>query len=173
MAKLKLNLKSTGDPQKDLTRLGLYLAVGVFILLPMAPPVGLVWCIVVGKALYENLKNQEILKKNVEGKMAVDWNRARASGKQSAEHIRTYSKKAAADVRTYSKESVRKYQDRIGERNIMEERQPYRHPHTPVNYSYDACAKDRRLEQLKSLKDAGIIDEKEYQERKVRVMAGR
>ena len=169
----KLNFKSTGDPQKDLTRLGLYLALGVFILLPMAPPVGIVWCIAAGKGIYDNLKRQEILKTNVEGKMAVDWNRAKVSGKQSAEHIRTYSKKAAEDVRTYSRESARKYRDRVSERDIMEEKQPYRHSHTPMNYSYDACAQERRLEQLKSLKEAGIIDEAEYRVRRERVLAGR
>ena len=162
MAKMKLNLKSTGDPQKDLTRLGIYLAVGFFVLLPVAPPVGLVWCIVVGKALFDNLKKQEIVKKNVEGKMGVDWNRAKVTGK-----------KAADDFRTYSRDSAQRYKDRVSERGIMEEKQSYRHPHTPVNYSYDACARERRLEQIKSLKDAGILDEAEYQVRKARILAGK
>ena len=178
MARLRYNFSvpsgsSSGDPQKNLTKLGLLLAVGVFFVLPMAPPLGLIWCTAVGKALFDNLKKQEIVKKNVEGKLAVDWNRAKTAGKQSAADIRTYSKKAADEVRTYSRESARKYKDRISERDMMEERKPYRHSHTPVNYSYDACAKDRRLEQIKSLKDAGIIDEKEYQERRAKIMAGR
>ena len=173
MAKLKLNLKSTGDPQKDLTRLGLYLAVGVFILLPMAPPLGLIWCVVVGKALFDNLKQQEILKKNVEGKLGVDWNRAKNAGKQSAADIRVYSRKAAEDVRTYSRESAQRYKDHISGRDMMEEHKAYQHPHTPVNYSYDTCARERRLEQIKSLKDAGLLDEKEYQVRKARIMAGK
>jgi len=37
------------------------------------------------------------------------------------------------------------------------------------------CSRRRSLaqEQIKSLKDAGIIDEKEYQERRAKIMAGR
>ena len=44
---------------------------------------------------------------------------------------------------------------------------PYKtHAHTPVSYSYDACASEKRLEQLKVLKDAGLLDEAEYQQRR-------
>ena len=40
------------------------------------------------------------------------------------------------------------------------------HGHTPHAYSYDACAREKRLEQLKVLKGAGLLDEVEYQQRK-------
>ena len=40
------------------------------------------------------------------------------------------------------------------------------HGHTPVSYSYDACAQEKRLEQLKVLKSAGLLDELEYQQRR-------
>jgi len=51
---------------------------------------------------------------------------------------------------------------------------PYKsHPHTPVSYSYDSCAREKRLEQLKVLKDAGLLDEVEYQQRKQDILAMR
>ena len=76
-------------------------------------------------------------------------------------------------MRAYSKDAAVKYKSHVSESDRMEEKQPYKHPPTPVNYSYDACATERRLEQIKSLKDAGILDEKEYQVRKARILAGR
>ena len=49
--------------------------------------------------------------------------------------------------------------------------QPYKsHPHTPVSYSYDSCAKEKRLEQLKVLKSAGLLDEWEYQQRRQAIL---
>lgn len=51
---------------------------------------------------------------------------------------------------------------------------PYQsHPHTPVSYSYDSCAKEKRLEQLKVLKDAGLLDEMEYSQRKQEILSMR
>lgn len=48
---------------------------------------------------------------------------------------------------------------------------PYRsHPHTPVSYSYDSCAQEKRLEQLKVLKSAGLLDEVEYQQRRQEIL---
>ncbi len=48
---------------------------------------------------------------------------------------------------------------------------PYRsHGHTPHSYSYDACAREKRLEQLKVLKGAGLLDEVEYQQRKQEIL---
>lgn len=40
------------------------------------------------------------------------------------------------------------------------------HGHTPVGYSYDACAREKRLEQLKVLKSAGLLDDVEYHRRR-------
>jgi len=52
--------------------------------------------------------------------------------------------------------------------------QPYKsHPHTPVSYSYDSCAKEKRLEQLKVLKNAGLLDDVEYSQRKQDILAMR
>lgn len=71
-------------------------------------------------------------------------------------------------------------QDNFGEKFIrrMKEEEakekPYQskpHGHTPVTYSYDHCAKEKRLEQLKVLKDAGLLDEMEYQQRKQEILA--
>lgn len=51
---------------------------------------------------------------------------------------------------------------------------PYKpHAHTPVSYSYDSCAREKRLEQLKVLKDAGLLDEVEYSQRKQKILAMR
>ena len=52
--------------------------------------------------------------------------------------------------------------------------QPYKskpHGHTPRAYSYDSCAKEKRLEQLKVLKDAGLLDDVEYHQRKQEILA--
>lgn len=45
------------------------------------------------------------------------------------------------------------------------------HGHTPVSYSYDSCAREKRLEQLKVLKSAGLLDEMEYQQRRQAILA--
>ena len=58
---------------------------------------------------------------------------------------------------------------RLKEENTAE--QPYKgHPHTPVSYSYDSCAQEKRLEQLKVLKEAGLLDEVEYQQRRQEIL---
>ena len=63
--------------------------------------------------------------------------------------------------------------DNFGEkfiRHLKEEavkEQPHKpHGHTPISYSYDTCAREKRLEQLKVLKSAGLLDEGEYQQRR-------
>ena len=152
---------TSGDPKNNLVVLGIFMAIGVFVLIPLFAPFGIIWCLAIGKPLLKLLNEQGIIKKNVEGKYNVDWNKAKSSGARSFEEVRAYSKDAAAKYKTHVSESER-----------MEEKQTYKHPHTPVNYSYDSCAREHRLEQLKSLKDAGILDEKEYQDRRRKVMAG-
>ena len=44
------------------------------------------------------------------------------------------------------------------------------HGHTPISYSYDSCAAEKRLEQLKVLKSAGLLDEVEYQQRREAIL---
>ena len=139
-----------------------FLVFGLVFLLPLFPPFGLIWCAAIGKALFKELKIQGVIKKDVEGKYNVDWNKAKASGQ-----------KAAREFKGYSQETAQRFKTRVSESDRMEEKQPYKHVHTPVNYSYDSCAQEHRLKQLKSLKDAGILDEKEYQVRKARILAGR
>ena len=56
--------------------------------------------------------------------------------------------------------------------DMMEEK-IHPHPHTPVNYSYDKCARDKRLEQIKTLKEAGLLDEAEYKKRRQDILAGK
>lgn len=60
---------------------------------------------------------------------------------------------------------------RIKEEDVAES--PYQskpHAHTPVSYSYDTCAREKRLEQLKVLKGAGLLDEVEYQQRRQAIL---
>jgi len=167
MARLRYNFNipsgsgTSGDPKNNLVVLGVFLAIGV-LFLPVFGIFGLIWCAVVGSALFKELKKQGVVNKNVEGKYTFDKNKAK-----------TISKRSFDEVRAYTKDTAQKYKSHVSESGRMEEKQPYKHPHTPVNYSYDACAMERRLEQIKSLKDAGILDEKEYQVRKARIMAGR
>jgi len=167
MARLRYNFNipsgsgTSGDPKNNLVVLGVFLAIGV-LFLPVFGIFGLIWCAVVGSALFKELKKQGVVNKNVEGKYTFDKNKAKTVGQRSSD-----------EVRTYTRDTAQKYKSHVSESDRMEEKQPYKHPHTPVNYSYDACAMERRLEQIKSLKDAGILDEKEYQVRKARIMAGK
>ena len=158
----KSHRTGTSDPKGNIVILGIFMAVGVFFLLPVIPPFGLVWCFAIGKSLFKELQMQGVVKKDVEGKYTLDKNKASSVGKRSFEEVRAYGTDAA-----------KKYKAKVSESDRQEEKQPYRHPHSPVNYSYDACATERRLEQIKSLKEAGILDEKEYQERKARILAGK
>ena len=167
MARLRYNFNipsgsgTSGDPKNNLVVLGVFLAIGV-LFLPVFGIFGLIWCAVVGSALFKELKKQGVVNKNVEGKYTFDKNKAKTVGQRSFD-----------EVRAYTKDTAQKYKSHVSESGRMEEKQPYKHPHTPVNYSYDACATERRLEQIKSLKDAGILDEKEYQVRKARILAGK
>lgn len=151
----KNHLSGTSDPKGNIVILGIFFAVGLLFLLPLFPPFGLIWCAVIGKSLFKELKMQGVVKKDVEGKYTFDKAKAKTVGQRDFEKARE------------------QYKTRVSESDRMDEKQPYKHPHTPVNYSYDTCATERRLEQIKSLKDAGILDEKEYQERKRRIMAGK
>ena len=150
----KNHLSGTSDPKGNIVILGIFFAVGLLFLLPLFPPFGLIWCAIIGKSLFKELKMQGVVKKDVEGKYTFDKAKAKTVGQRDFEKARE------------------QYKTRVSESDRMDEKQPYKHPHTPVNYSYDTCATERRLEQIKALKDAGILDEKEYQERKRRIMAG-
>ena len=167
MARIRYNFNipsgsgTSGDPKSNLVVLGVFMAIGL-LFLPVFGIFGLVWCAAVGSALFKELKKQGIVNKNVEGKYTFDKNKAKSAGQRSFDEVRAYTKDTAA-----------KYKVHVSESDNMEEKKPYKHPHTPVNYSYDACAMERRLEQIKSLKDAGILDEKEYQQRKARILAGK
>ena len=153
---------SNGKNSASLAAMVGFLVFGLVFLLPLFPPFGLIWCLGIGASLFKELKVQGVIRKDVEGKYSLDKNKAKSVSKRSFEEVRAYSKDAAV-----------KYKTLVSESDRMEEKQPYKHPHTPVNYSYDACAMERRLEQIKSLKDAGILDEKEYQVRKARILAGK
>jgi len=44
------------------------------------------------------------------------------------------------------------------------------HEHTPVAYSYDECAAKKRLEQLETLKTAGLITKEEYDQKRKEIL---
>ena len=147
--------RGDGQNPANIVVLVVFLFLGVFFFMPLFPPFGLIWCAVTGKALFKELKIQGVIKKDVEGKYSFDTAKAKTVGQRDFEKARE------------------QYKARVSESARMEEKQPYRHPHNPVNYSYDSCATQRRLEQIKSLKEAGILDEKEYQQRKTKILAGK
>ena len=67
-----------------------------------------------------------------------------------------------------------KFLRRLKEEDAAE--QPYQskpHGHNPISYSYDACAREKRLEQLKVLHEAGLLDAVEYQQRKQEILSMR
>jgi len=154
--------RGNGENPANFVILMVFFVIGVFVLIPLFLPFGLVWCIIIGKALFKELKKQGVVKTDAEGKLDVDWNKAKASSQRSFEQVQAYSKEAAA-----------KYKQRVIESDRMEEKLPRKHDHTPINYSYDQCATDRRLEQLKTLKDAGIVDEAEYKRRRQELLSGK
>lgn len=154
--------RGDGQNPANLVVLIVFFAIGLFVLIPLFLPFGLVWCIAIGKALLKELKNQGVVKTNVEGKLDVDWNKAKDRGQRSFDQVRAYSKDAAA-----------KYKQHVSESDRMDEKLPRKHSHTPMNYSYDSCAREKRLEQLKNLKEAGILDETEYKRRRQDILNGK
>ena len=76
---------------------------------------------------------------------------------------------AAAEDKTQQDSFGEKFIRHLKEEAVKE--QSYKpHGHNPVSYSYDSCAKEKRLEQLKVLKDAGLLDEMEYHQRKQAIL---
>lgn len=91
--------------------------------------------------------------------------------KQGKKNPSPESRPFRADEQTI-REAKEKVLRRLKEEDAAE--RPYKsHPHTPVSYSYDSCAKEKRLEQLKVLKNAGLLDETEYNQRKQEILAMR
>ena len=144
-----------GKNPANLAALAGFFVFGLVFFLPLFPPFGLIWCAITGKSLFKEMQIQGILKKNVEGKYTFDKDKAKTVGQRDFAKARE------------------QYKTRLSESDRMEERLPREHGHTPTGYSYDACATERRLEQIKALKEAGILDEKEYQQRKARILAGK
>lgn len=78
------------------------------------------------------------------------------------------------NLKSSGKAAKEQFLRRMKEEDAAE--QPYHskpHSHTPVSYSYDSCAREKRLEQLKVLKDAGLLDEMEYSQRKQEILSMR
>lgn len=129
---------------KTLVLPGALLAIGVFILLPLFFPLGLLWCAAIGWDIYLRMRKEGGTKVPVKNKRDMDWKKGR-------DRFVRYLK--AEDV--------------------MEERTRSVHSHDPVSYSYDKCAQDKRMEQLKTLKEAGLLEEEEYRQRCRDILAGK
>ena len=84
-----------------------------------------------------------------DGQLRSEWESAKRSGRTVKENLLRRLKEEDAAERPYQS-------------------QP--HGHTPASYSYDTCAREKRLEQLKVLKSAGLLDEVEYQQRKQAIL---
>ena len=134
---------SQNDPSPAVVLQGALLAFGLVLLVPIFPPFGLLWCGVAGWNLYQTLKK--------EGKAKGDMGRT---------------------LNTEFREARDQFLRHVREEGMMEEK-IHPHPHTPVNYSYDKCARDKRLEQIKTLKKAGLLDEAEYKKRRQDILAGK
>ena len=84
-------------------------------------------------------------------------------------------KKATAKVekkvnwKESGQKAAKKYVSRVTEAGARE-KEFKSHPHTPVAYSYDSCAKEKRLEQIRTLKNAGLLTEAEYRERRSKIL---
>ena len=134
---------SQNDPSPAVVLQGALLAFGLVLLLPIFPPLGLLWCGISGWNLYQTLKKEGKVKGDMGRKLNTEFREARD---QFIRHVKA--------------------------EDMMEEK-IHPHPHTPVNYSYDKCARDKRLEQIKTLKEAGLLDEAEYKKRRQDILAGK
>ena len=66
--------------------------------------------------------------------------------------------------------AAKKYVSRVTEAEVRE-KEFKSHPYTPVSYSYDNHTKENQLEQLRTLKNAGLLTEEEYKERRSSILA--
>ena len=89
------------------------------------------------------------------------YNQSKKSGQASNKEL----KAELESLKRSGMAAKEKFLRRVKEEDAAE--RPYQsHPHTPTSYSYDSCAKEKRLEQLKVLKSAGLLDDMEYNQRK-------
>lgn len=93
------------------------------------------------------------------------YNQAKKSGQVNNKEM----KAELENLKRSGMAAKEKFLRRLKEEDAAE--RPYKsHPHTPASYSYDTCAKEKRLEQLKVLKNAGLLDEMEYQQRRQAIL---
>jgi len=124
----------------------IFLIFGVVVLIPLFPPFGLLWCGILGKAMYSLTKKAK--GEGGSGAARPDWEQLKRTGQEAkVKYLRHVKAEDAAEERVHS--------------------------HTPVAYSYDECAREKRLEQLDVLKDAGLLDDVEYQRRRQEILAMR
>ena len=117
------------------------LTVFLVILTVLMPPVGLV-------ALFlRALAKGSSKKAKVDS--AADWKRTTQTAAQKVTRYMTSADNREEDVATW----------------------PSKHGHTPLAYSYDACALDKRLQQLKDLYEAGLYTKEQYLEAKAKAKA--
>ena len=89
---------------------------------------------------------------------------------QKKEKKETAKVKARVDWKGSGQKAAKKFVSRMKAEEAIE-KEFKSHPHTPVSYSYDSCAKEKRLEQIRTLKNAGLLTEAEYRERRSSILA--
>ena len=120
------------------------LNVMLAILTVFMPPVGILAFIL--KALVRGGKKKQAAKDS-----ASDWKQSTQKAAQKVVRHVTSADNREEDVASW----------------------PSKHSHTPLTYSYDACALDKRLDQLKSLYEAGLYTKEQYNEARAKAKANR
>ena len=119
------------------------LTVMLVILTVLMPPVGIVALVI--RALVKGSS------KKAKVDSASDWKRSTQDAARKVVRHMTSADNREEDVASW----------------------PSKHGHTPLSYSYDACALDKRLEQLKNLYDAGLYTKEQYHEARAKALANR
>lgn len=133
------------DPKVALVITGIMFFVGLCVIFPLFPLVGIVWMIISGIAL-----------KKV-------WDELQKKGKKDQKPARTPTVPGKKGSDRNMKEFMQRMERTIMARD-MEEKEF--HSHTPMSYSYDKCARDKRMEQVETLYKAGLYTEEEYRRKK-------
>lgn len=140
------------DKEADVVKvalIGVFLVIELLLLITI-PPAAVIIAIVLAKFVMPYLKQAGV--------------------------FRTQEKKATAKVekkvnwKESGQKAAKKYVSRVTEAGVKE-KEFKSHPHTPIAYSYDSCAKEKRLEQIRTLKNAGLLTEAEYKQRRSDILA--
>lgn len=132
--------KNSATPM-DLVGSIVFFLIGLLVFLPTSPLIGIVICAVTGKNVLNTLSQLDL----------TDGDEFRAA---PAKKGRSVHQNAA---------------QRIPTRVRTDEKKERPHVYDPMTYSYDTCAREKRMEQLKVLRNAGLLDDVEYRQRREQI----